>query len=393
MKTSIEVEYWVVDSDGNLTEPGPLAEVSERTEQEFVEPLFELKTPPCESVAELRSALVTELEDVLATAAEVDKHLVPLGTPINGDAIDRRPGERGRIQQAVLGANFDYAKYCAGTHVHIEKRNVTDQLNALIALDPALALVNSSPYVRGERIANGARAYCYRRKSYEGFPNHGQLWRYVENVGQWHRRLEECYEEFENAALEAGVEADAVERNFSPDDVVWTPVRLRDSMPTVEWRSPDAALPSQLLRLVDDLETVMERLHHTNVRIADDGYGDGGDAGTTATAEADESDDGGSASPGEPGPGGHAGYVTSNGIVLPAFETVWDLAETAMDAGLESTPVANYLRRMGFSVGDYHPIATRVDGRQYVTQADARELRLEYASRLEEDVEELRRLL
>jgi len=44
---------------------------------------------------------------------------------------------------------------------------------------------------------------------------------------------------------------------------------------------------------------------------------------------------------------------------------------------------------MGFSVGDYHPISTRIDGRQYVTRADARDLRLEYASRLEEDVDKL----
>ncbi|WP_226039719.1 glutamate-cysteine ligase family protein [Natrinema sp. DC36] len=379
MKTSIEVEYWVVDSDGNLTEPGPLADVSSQTEREFVEPLFELKTPPCETVSGLRTKLVTELEDVLSRAAELDKHLVPLGTPINGDEIDRRPDERGCIQKEVIGENFDYAKYCAGTHIHVEKRNVTDQLNALIALDPALALVNSSPYHRGERIANGARAHCYRKKSYAAFPKHGQLWRYVENVGEWHRRLEHCYEEFETAAVAAGVDAAAVEEHFSPDDVVWTPVRLRDSMPTVEWRSPDTALPSQLLRLVDELETVMERLHHTTVRIDGAGGRDGGRR---------ESVDGGIAS--DSGvPRARPGHVTNEGIALPAFETVRGLAESAIEQGLESAAVADYLERMGFTVGDYHPISTQIDGRQYVTKADARELRLEYASRLEEDVDEL----
>ncbi|MFC6768576.1 glutamate-cysteine ligase family protein, partial [Natrinema soli] len=207
MNTSIEVEYWVVDSDGNLAESGPLADVSTRTERASVEPLLEVKTPPCETVSELRTALVTELEAVLSRAAALDKHLVPLGTPINGDEIDRRPGERGRIQNEVIGENFDYAKYCAGTHIHVEKRNVTDQLNALIALDPALALVNSSPYHRGERIANGARAHCDRKQSYKAFPKHGQRWRYVETVGEWHRRLEHCYEEFETAAVAAGVDA------------------------------------------------------------------------------------------------------------------------------------------------------------------------------------------
>ncbi|MFC4439751.1 MULTISPECIES: glutamate-cysteine ligase family protein [Natrialbaceae] len=359
MNTSLEVEYWVVDSDGELISPGSLAAVSERTEREFVEPLFEMKTPPCESIAELRRTFVEQLGEVLERAERVDKHLVPLGTPINCDGIDRRPGERGRIQKKVVGANFDYAKYCAGTHVHFEKRNVTDQLNTLIALDPALALVNSSPYFQGERVANGARAYCYRKKGYAEFPRHGQLWNYVENVGEWSRRLDQCFEEFETQALEAGVDGDALADNFSSDDVVWTPVRLRDEMPTVEWRSPDAALPSQLLRLTEEMHGVMETLHHTNVQIDD-------------------------------GTGNEASHVTSEGITLPEFDAAFDLAESAIHNGLESAPVANYLDRMGFSIDDYHPISTRIDGRQYVTKGDARDMRLEYASRLETDLERLR---
>ncbi|SEQ71854.1 glutamate-cysteine ligase family protein [Natrinema salaciae] len=379
MKTSIEVEYWVVDSDGRLAEPGPLADVSERTEREFVEPLFELKTPPCESISELRTALVEELEAALERAAAVDKRLVPLGTPINGDGVDRRPDERSRIREAVTGERFDAATYCAGTHIRVEERTVTDQLNALVALDPALALVNSSPYYRGERIANGARAYCYRTRSDEASPKHGPFWRYVESVDEWHRRLERRYEEFEDAAIEVGVDPEAVANNVSPDDVVWTPVRLRDSIPTVEWRSPDAALPSQVLRLADDLETVMERLHRTTVRI--DG-GVAGDGGREAS--------GGGIAVDTRGPTARPGRVTSDGTVLPAFETVCDLAESAIGDGLESAAVAGYLERMGFTVGDYHPIAAQIDGRRYVTSADARDLRLEYASRLEEDVEKLR---
>ncbi|WP_049889290.1 glutamate-cysteine ligase family protein [Natronolimnohabitans innermongolicus] len=359
MNTSIEVEYWVIDTDGKLTTPGALADVSEHTEREFVEPLFELKTPPCETVDELRRTFVDQFETVLSRAAEVDKRLVPLGTPINCDPIALRPDERGRIQKEVIGDDFAYAKYCAGTHVHVEKRNVTDQLNTLIALDAALALVNSSPYLRGERLANSARAYCYRKKSYEEFPKHGQLWRYVDTVGEWRRRLEHRYDEFEAAAVEAGIDEATVAEHFSPDDVVWTPVRLRDSMPTVEWRSPDAALPSQVLRLATELEMVMEEIHHTNVEIE---------------AESDPRD---------------AGHVTADGVRLPAFETACDYAEAAMLDGLESDAVARYLDRMGFSVGDYHPIATRIDGRQYVTKSDARDLRLEYANLLEEDVAEL----
>lgn len=356
MQKSIEVEYWVIDRNGALTTPGALTEVSEYVEEEFVEPLFELKTPPCETYAELRSTFVDQLDEVLSKADELDKLLVPLGTPINSESIERWSGERARIQRRVLGTNFDYAKYCAGTHLHFEKRNVTDQLNVLIGLDPALALLSSSPYFKGDRIANGARAYIYRKKCYEHFPEHGQLWDYAETVAEWERRLDRLFEEFKQAAIGMGVDGDRVDAHFSPDDVVWTPIRLRNAMPTVEWRAPDGALPSQILRLAEEVGTVMERLHHTNVRVE-----------------------------------GATGEMTGDGIVLPEFETVADYVDEAIHDGLESGDVAAYLERMGFDVQGYDPITRQIDGREHVDVNEARELRLEYANLLRQDVESLLR--
>ena len=354
MQKAIEVEYWVIDQNGALTTPGALAEHSEYVEEEFVYPLFELKTPPCESYTNLRSTFIDQLDGILSRADELDKMLVPLGTPINGAAIDRWPSERSWIQQRVVGDNFAYAKYCAGTHLHFEKRNVTDQLNVLTSLDPALALLNSSPYFRGERTANGARAYIYRKKCYEHFPKHGQLWDYVDTVGQWERRLERRFDEFKEAAIEAGVDEDSVDAHFSSDDIVWTPVRLRNAMPTVEWRSPDASLPSQILRLAEEVDTVMEQLHHTEVQVE-----------------------------------GVTGNVTGDGITLPEFDTVLDYTEEAIHDGLEAAAVAAYLKRMGFDVQGYDPLTRNIDGRDHISVNEARELRLRYGKRLRRDVNHL----
>ncbi len=356
MQKSIEVEYWVVDRDGEFTTPGALAEVSEYVEREFVGPLFELKTPPCETYADLRTTFVEQLHGVLTRADALDKLLVPFGTPVNCEAFDRWPSERSRIQRRALGTDFYYAKYCAGTHLHFEKRNVVDQLNVLLALDPALALLNSSPYFQGRRIADGARAFLYRKKCYAQFPKHGQLWDYVRTVAEWERRLERRFDEFRAAAVEAGVDGDSVDEHFSADDVVWTPVRLRDEIPTVEWRSPDASLPSQILRLAEEVDAVMEQLHHTNVRVE----------GTT-------------------------GEVSSDGIVLPEFDVVQDYADEAIHDGLESADVAAYLERMGFDVHGYDPVTRRIDGREHVDPVEACELRLRYANLLKRDVDALRR--
>ncbi|WP_336364161.1 glutamate-cysteine ligase family protein [Halalkalicoccus salilacus] len=354
MKKSIEIEYWVIDREGNLVEPEGLTTDSEQREEEFVEPLFELKTTPCETTSELRTEFAERLDSVLAEAADLGKALVPLGTPIDGGSIERLPDERSRIQRRVLGENFEYAKHCAGTHVHFEQRNATEQLNALIALDPALALLNSSPYFQGRRVAAGARAYVYRKKCYEQFPKHGQLWDYVESVAEWNERLEHRFEEFAEAAIESGVDEESVEARFSPDDVVWAPVRLRKEFPTVEWRSPDAALPSQILHLVGEMNAVMETLPHRNVRIE-----------------------------------GEHGRMSGDRITLPAFESVCEYVDEALQDGLESEELRSYLDRMGFDVESYRPISARIDGRTTVSRDEACDLRLEYAQELQRDVDRL----
>ncbi len=354
MKKSIEVEYWVIDQDGALTSPGELANKSGQVEKEFVDCLFELKTPPCETVAELRTTFAEQLNETLSLAAELDKHLVPLGTPINSESIEMLDGPRGDIQKAVIGTDFDYAKSCAGTHVHFEQRNVVDQLNTLLALDPALALCNSCPYYQGERLASSARAYLYRKKCYEDLPKHGQLWDYTDTVAQWKRRLDRRFEEFKTIATDNGLEPEAVDEHFSPDDVVWTPVRLRDEMPTVEWRSPDATLPSQILQLVGAVDDVMERIHHTNVRV-----------------------------------GEMNGRVADGDVVLPEFAPLCNYAEAAMLDGLESRDVTEYLTRMGFTIEEYSPMTREFGDQEHISLEEARTLRLQYADRLREDVTKL----
>ncbi|RZV06097.1 glutamate-cysteine ligase [Natrinema hispanicum] len=355
VKKAIEVEYWVINSDGGLTTPEELTDVSEYTEKEFVKPLFELKTPPCETMADLRATFIDQLDEILARADELDKLLVPLGTPINCEEIERLSSERGRIQKRVIGTEFDYASYCAGTHIHFEQQNVVDQLNTLIALDPALALLNSSPYFQGTDVANSARAYLYRKKCYEDYPKHGQLWDYVETVGEWETRLQHRFEEFKAAAIEAGVDGDDVDANFSPNTVVWTPVRLRKEMPTVEWRSPDASLPSQILRLTREANAVMEQIPNSVVRI-----------------DGDEAE------------------IGQDTITIPTFDVVCDYAEEAIHEGIESETVSGYLQQLGFDVQEYDTITREIAGREIVSPREARDLRVKYATRLKEDVKSLR---
>ncbi len=354
IRRSIEVEYWVVDSDGRLTEPGELVDAAAGVEREFVEPLLEIKTTPCESSRELRTELLGRIEAVLDQAKRSEKHLVPLATPLNYGEIPDIADERTRIQDRTIGENFEYVRHCAGTHIHTEQQpgKKIDQLNTLIALDPALALVNSSPYFQGRNLAAGARSKMYRWLAYENLDHQGRLWRYVKDHDEWERRLERRYEEFLTSALDAGFDRSTIEANFDPESAVWTPVQLREEFGTVEWRSPDTAFPSEILTLAEDLVAVVDRLCTADVEIGD-------------------------------GPPRFGEEM----ITLPAFETVCEHVEAAIQHGV-SEKVDSYLTEMGIEPDAYSPITRAVEQSESVTIERAREIRLEYAARLEADVKQ-----
>ncbi|CAI50909.1 homolog to carboxylate-amine ligase (plasmid) [Natronomonas pharaonis DSM 2160] len=357
IRRSIEVEYWVVDGEGRLTEPEDLVDASPGVEREFVAPLLEIKTTPCETTAQLREELFTRLERVLQRAKKQDKGLVPLGTPIYQGLIEDLPSERTRIQDRILGEDFEYVRHCAGTHIHVEQQpgRKIDQLNALIAIDPALALVNSSPYFEGTYLTTGARSQLYRWMAYNSLPHQGRLWSYIEDTAEWEARLERRYEEFVAEGVTAEVDRETTEACFDPESSVWTPVQLREEFSTVEWRSPDTALPSQIVRLADDIVDLIDHLRDAEVRIE-----------------------------------GDTGRRTEDAIVLPEFSAVEEYVERAVRHGLSSDAVRQYLDRMGFNASSYAPLTHQIDAGEELTVAKTRELRLEYAERLEQDLSRAR---
>lgn len=353
IRRSVEVEYWVIDSEGRLTDPDDLADAAPGVEREFVEPLLEIKTSPCETAAELHRVLLDRIGAVLRRADELDMGLVPLSTPLCADEIADRPGERTRIQAQTIGPAFEYVRHCAGTHIHFEQQpgSELDQLNTLIALDPALALVNSSRHFRGEHLAAGARSKCYRRLAYADLDHQGQLWPYVSDRDEWDRRLDARFEEFIAAASRVGIDRSTVTDCFDPESAVWTPVKLREAFGTVEWRAPDTALPSQILQLAETMAALVEHARTAEVRIGDE-----------------------------------TGRVTEEAITLPEFETVTDHVDCAIEDGLASPAVRSYLTRMGFDPSAYEPVSASFADAQELSPAAARALRLDHAERLRSDV-------
>lgn len=83
---------------------------------------------------------------------------------------------------------------------------------------------------------------------------------------------------------------------------------------------------------------------------------------------------------------GDIGDVTEEGIVIPEFDEVLEYVTATIQDGVASDAVRSYLDRMGFDVGAYKPVSQEIDGREPITPEEARQLRLKYAARLEQDV-------
>jgi hypothetical protein len=225
-------------------------------------------------------------------------------------------------------------------------------LNLLTALDPALALTCSSPYYKGERLGCSSRAYAYRYKAGYQFGKFRTLWEYTDDAVEWETRLQQLYDELQTMALNRGVTPDQFSELFDPENVVMTPIRLREGTPTVEWRSPDTTLPSQIMHLLNDLVPLVEQTNHLPVTVGDVG-------------------------------------VSNDRIGIPVYADVQQLSDTAIEQGLNAPSVRKYLETMGFDIPRYHPLSDQIYAAETISDDYARRVRLEFADLLEQDVRQL----
>ncbi len=353
MQLSLELEYWTVDETGALAPAAPVLDRIEDLDAESADPMLEVVTDPCENVIELREEVHERLREAIGVAREEGLRLVPLATPLASSEIETSDGPRTRIQRELLGDAFGNATHCAGTHLHVDRIDgaEVDQLNLLTALDPAFSLVASASHHRGERVAACARPHVYRRECYGDHPHLGRLWPYVESVDEWDERIATTFDRFRREAVDEGVDPEAFDRHFTPEDTTWAPVRLRDEFDTIEWRAPDTALPGQIIRLVGDVRDAMEFAVDRGVETGD-----------------------------KPG-------LSDDVVTIPEFDRLREYVRAAIDRGIGSPTVARYLATMKFDTDRYRPIAREIGGAPSVSRERARLLRLRYADRLEREVD------
>ena len=355
MKKGIELEYFTIDPDGNLADSKEITDELDFAAPEFAKCIIEIKSDPCSDLDELKADLKQKVGEAIDKADERDLKLAPVGTPLNHGEIELIESERLEMMKKFNPEDIKIEKELArtGLHIHFEKRNVKDQLNILTALDPASGLLNSSPYHKGENEASSCRNWIYQHSWEPKFPESVQLWNYTDSVEEWKDRMHKAFEDFKNGAMEAGVSEDTFLSHHHPDRSIWTPIRLRDQFPTVEYRSPDTCLPSEALQFTRDLENILEESQNKNVVI------------------------------------GNGPEIDDDTVTLPEFAQVKKLSKIAALEGKESEQLNDYLKQFGVDPEDYSPLSEKLKRGKTISIKEACELRLEASRMLEADIENL----
>ncbi len=350
MRTGVELEYWVTDGNGKLRSAEKIASRLDFAEREFVEPVLEIKTEPRETVSGLRNEIKRKLKNAIEEAESLDLNIVGLGTPLHSGEIKTDESARSRLQEKIVGERLNYAKHVAGTHFHFEQTDPVKQINLLTALDPSLSLVSSSPYYRGKRVADNARNQIYRYRCYEKLSKHGQLWNYTSSREEWENRIETRFNEFKDFAQEKGIDGSKIEEHFRPEDSIWIPVRLREKFGTVEWRSPDSALPGRIIELLEKIRHLVEKTGDSRLET------------------------------GKPG-------IEPGRIVVPEFTELDRLSRNAIYDGQENGEVRRYLEELGFEKQD--SVSREIDAGASIDRETAKKIRLKYSKKLKQDVKKL----
>lgn len=179
------------------------------------------------------------------------------------------------------------------------------------------------------------------------------LWEYTASVEEWNQRIATRHQALRTLATERGVTPKAFDAWFAPENSVQTPVRLRGCSPTVEWRAPDTALPSQILQLVSDVSWLLRQTDDKPVEIGDPG-------------------------------------IFSDHIGIPSFDDLRQLEADAITHGVRSASVREYLEWMLFDLTQYQPLSDQLPTWQRISERSARRFRLAAAERLRNDGASLR---
>ncbi len=303
-RIGIEQELFLVDERGAPSDLADefLAQCLEAggDEDSFVEEcsrgMFEINTPPADTLATLSTGYLNRLDLALRVGREMGLRLYPLAAY----PLPTNPSMRGddsyELQARTLGREkFLHAGRCIGTHLHLELcEGTTDEdtvvsrdatpaarvellnlYNLAAALDPAIiALTRSTPFYEGESTGLAVRTAHYRGSAdfdmpglYANLPEVGGLKPYATNIEGLVERHRADYGRWLQAVAAAGVEEGFYTGSGGgPLKANWGPVRISGKN-TVELRGIDGNFPEHTLAVAALIEAAANRLREEKLTV------------------------------------------------------------------------------------------------------------------------------
>ncbi|MFC1753542.1 glutamate-cysteine ligase family protein [Thermoproteota archaeon] len=251
IKIGLELEFQILDQDGNVCNAAPTI-LSDPANNGNIVPegsnsMIEVIAPPSDNLEEMASNFQTEVVNLVNIAEKYGFRLLPSST-IGKDA---KPEETGLLRYAskksVLGSarkNIEY--HICGTHVHTDKlpdELLATQYKVKTAMDPAFALMASTPFHAGKNSLEDHRVHIYRNVVFDDFPLQGQLLPHVNNFDEVLERQQATYDHWISLVQKKGFSGDG----FNVLNTCWGPVRCTEN--TIEARGADANLLSRVIAL------------------------------------------------------------------------------------------------------------------------------------------------
>ncbi|MFO7710964.1 MAG: glutamate-cysteine ligase family protein [Candidatus Woesearchaeota archaeon] len=245
----LELEFHLAYEDGSLANEADLVLADSRAGdyliRESAKSMVEVIAPPSSDLSVVHQnflkglSALKEICDDYSLLPVPSSSIGPESAPISNDP-ERVRGMKKRI---ILGDELrDLEHHICGTHIHIDKletaEEIHDQYVVMQAMDPAFALLSSTPFFLGQNTKKDYRVDIYRNQVFGEFPLQGQLLPYPVSYEDIVERQRESLRSWVGNGSSEG---------FAAHDTCWGPIRMMEK--TIESRCADANVFSQVMGL------------------------------------------------------------------------------------------------------------------------------------------------
>lgn len=356
-KTGLEVEIFILDSDGNpvdevhkLIKNCRVKDMKYALRTDYQKDIIEIGAFPKVRVENAALSFLNNLEAVIETADKLDLRLYPFGSYPGMYEPERHKKEWYLLQEKMLGPTYKHVvSRVAGVHIHyclprgvlnrkthelrtMSKSNIKqcflNQFNLAIAADPVLTtLMQSSPFIDGRYIAKDSRSLLYRDMSYKknGEVIKGLYYRksllgglpsYMETSSDVNYWLKNQNKDWRRLAQNAAIDINSIMRRKSQLDIARGPLKI-NKLGTLELRGMDMCTPKHIFGTAILIKSAFRRIEEEGLRVkpADRGV--------------------------------HTPFkVEGSTVFVPPFSTVkHELQKESAIKGLESPDILNYCTR------------------------------------------------